>query len=93
MTTISLVPPDAPPDAWASGVARIERMLAPKGFALDRWAQIAKDCAALVERHGNDLRRLGWSLPTCLAPILPLLPRPCAPTAWDYCLAVARWSS
>lgn len=61
MTTITLVPSDATADAWSSGIARIQRMLAPAGFALDRWAQIATDCAALIERHGGDLRRLGWS--------------------------------
>lgn len=61
MTTVFLVPPDATADAWSSGVARIQRMLPPAGFAMDRWAQVAADCAALVERYGGDLRRLGWS--------------------------------
>ena len=60
-TTISLVPPDPLADAWLSGIARVQRMFPPAGFAMDRWAQIGTDCAVLIHRHGGDLRRLGWS--------------------------------
>lgn len=36
-------------------------MLPPKGFAFDRWALICLDCARLLEQHGADLHRFGWS--------------------------------
>lgn len=48
-------------DPWAAGVKRLQRMLAPLGFALDRWTMICSDCVRLLEHHGQDMRRLGWS--------------------------------
>ena len=62
MTTLSVVPDDAAAGTWAAGVKRLQRMLIPKGFASDRWALICADCARLLEQHGADLRRLGWSI-------------------------------
>lgn len=61
MTTISLVPDDKTIADWNAGVAHLQRMLSPNGFPMDRWATICADCARLLEQHGADLRRLGWS--------------------------------
>lgn len=61
MMTLSVVPDDTTIDAWAAGVKRLQRMLPPKGFAIDRWAMICTDCPRLLEQHGADLRRLGWA--------------------------------
>ena len=61
MSTVSLVPTDALTDAWTIGVKRLQRMLPPKGFAMDRWALICMDCSRLLEHHGADLLRLGWT--------------------------------
>lgn len=36
-------------------------MLPPKGFSSDRWELLCSDCTRLLEHHGDDLRRLGWS--------------------------------
>ncbi len=58
---LSVAPDDTTIDTWAAGVKHLPRMLAPKGFALDRWALIYMDCARLLERHGADLLRLSWS--------------------------------
>ncbi len=60
MTTLSLVPDDTKTDAWAAGVKRLQRMLPPQGFAIDRWALICLDCSRLLEQHGTGLLRLGW---------------------------------
>lgn len=61
MTTICLVPDEKTTDDWVAGMKRIQRMLPPKGFVFDRWALVCSDCARLLEQHGVELRRLGWS--------------------------------
>lgn len=61
MALVPLIPSAAPADIWTAGVKHLQWMLPPKGFPMDRWALVCSDCARLLEQHGSDLRRLGWS--------------------------------
>ncbi len=49
-----------PTDPWTAGVTRLQEQHPLPGFSTTRWRQLCLDCAALLERHGPDMHRLGW---------------------------------
>jgi len=46
---------------WYDGVARLQTMRAPLGFAPGRWSRARLDASGLLERHGAELLALGWT--------------------------------
>ncbi len=46
---------------WHDGVARLQTMRAPLGFAPARWRRVCLDAAGLLDRHGAELLALGWT--------------------------------
>jgi len=46
---------------WHDGVARLQTMRAPLGFAPGRWSRARLDASGLLERHGAELLALGWT--------------------------------
>jgi len=46
---------------WYDGVARLQTMRAPLGFATARWRHACLDAAGLLDRHGAEMLALGWT--------------------------------
>ncbi len=48
-------------DAWAAGIAHLQKMPPLDGFSFPQWRRVQQGCATLLASHGKEMRRLGWT--------------------------------
>jgi hypothetical protein len=52
------------PREWAEGFARLDRSAPPRGFAIQRWAQVVDDGGRFLDRWAGKAAALGWDVPS-----------------------------